>query len=261
MTNLTPYWSTLFLPPAHDRGNYLTAENIALVASESTYSWATAMTTATTSSSTWEIPTDITGFLIPQIESRLFETTITTTATGTETAATWYWGGDGWVRGSPSDVWITLAPTRKQLMRDKIRQNLASSPHAYQHFPSDATEAELKALRLLKSLLMPADFKRYLKKGFIVAQGPSGIQYKIKRKHHAVRAFFCGKSLASLCIYVPDRSIPPTDEVITRLMMIRCNEKALWAGANVCYASHVNREYLAAVVATSTRFSEAQALL
>jgi hypothetical protein len=95
----------------------------------------------------------------------------------------------------------------------------------------------------------------------VIAQGASGIQYVIKHGSHFVNAHFCGKPLARLCVYVPDPKIPPTDCVITRLMMIRCEEKKLWDSANVYYQPHVNRDYLSAVLAMSTTFSEAQAFL
>ena len=152
---------------------------------------------------------------------------------------------------------------KKAEIRNTIQRNLqpkiAYSRQGFTHVITGITEAELKALALLKKMILPADFKRYLKNGFLTLQGPSGIQYKITRSSHMVYASFCGKRLASLCIYVADHTIPKTDEVITRLVMIQCHEESLWKGANVYYYPEVNKNYLKNVVALSQKFSEARA--
>lgn len=152
---------------------------------------------------------------------------------------------------------------KKEVIRKTIQQNLHPkieySRHGFMHVIQNISEAELKALALLKKMLLPADFRRYLKNGFLVIQGPSGIQYKVTRGAHTVYASFCGKRLASLCIYVPDSNIPKTDEVITRMVMIQCHEESLWKGANVYYYPEVNKNYLKTVVTLSQKFLEASA--
>ena len=152
---------------------------------------------------------------------------------------------------------------KKEEIRNTIQQNLQPkieySRHGFIHVIQNLSEAELKALALLKKMILPADFRRYLKNGFLIVQGQSGIQYKITRSSHMVYASFCGKRLASLCIYVPDSNIPKTDEVITRLVMIQCHEESLWKGANVYYYPEVNKNYLKNVVVLSQKFSEARA--
>lgn len=90
---------------------------------------------------------------------------------------------------------------------------------------------ELTALELLKGMLPDDEWRRYLTYGFILAQGKSGLTYQIVRGQHHVHVFRRGKRIADLCIYT--RDVPPTDEVITKKVMVEYDELNVWMHANI----------------------------
>jgi hypothetical protein len=94
-------------------------------------------------------------------------------------------------------------------------------------------ENEIVALQLLKSMVSPERWKKYLKYGFVDVQAKSGLVYQILRKNSHVRVFRQGEKIADLCVGLKNRyEIPPTDEVITRMIIVECDEPDIWARAN-----------------------------
>jgi hypothetical protein len=98
---------------------------------------------------------------------------------------------------------------------------------------ADARENELKALQLLRRMV-PEQFRRYLKHGFVTAQGPSGLTYQIQRQSHIVTVWDKGMQVARLCVYVQE-TVPPTDDVVAKLLIAEMDEPELWAKANVTW--------------------------
>ncbi|MHA2280075.1 MAG: hypothetical protein ACXAC5_04260 [Promethearchaeota archaeon] len=76
-------------------------------------------------------------------------------------------------------------------------------------------------------------FKKYLKYGFVTVQGPSGLTYQIQRRSHMVKVWRMGKLLCELCVYLEDSSIPPTDEVVAKMLICECDEIDIWKRANI----------------------------
>lgn len=94
--------------------------------------------------------------------------------------------------------------------------------------------SEIQALSLLKNLLHEDDFRRYLRYGFVVVQGASGLDYQIIRGQSHVKVRRRGIKVAELCVNV-DRQVgvPPTDSVIARMVLAQYDETDLWKRANI----------------------------
>jgi len=99
----------------------------------------------------------------------------------------------------------------------------------------DAQPNELVALQLLRSMVDRDVFKKYLKYGFITVDGPSGLTYQVQRKSHIVKVWKQGTLVSTLCIYVKDQHIPPTDDVVAKMLMCLYSEKDIWKGANITW--------------------------
>jgi hypothetical protein len=107
---------------------------------------------------------------------------------------------------------------------------------------ANASPAELVALQLLRKMVKPDVFKHYLKYGFVVVRGPSGLEYQVQRKSHMIQVRDRGQKVASLCVYVQGPKIPPTDDVVAKLIIIECDEPDIWKRANVSWNHRVQRE-------------------
>jgi hypothetical protein len=102
-------------------------------------------------------------------------------------------------------------------------------------------ESEVEALRKLKTLVIQEDYERYIVTGMLRVEGRSGTLYLI-RKSRPTLAFTKGerpKLLCALCMhplgYFANSwmgAMPPTDEAIAHLLMIRSNEHYFWRKAN-----------------------------
>ena len=102
-------------------------------------------------------------------------------------------------------------------------------------------ESEVEALRKLKTLVGPDDYERYVVTGMLRAEGKSGTLYLI-RKSRPTLAFTKGEHPKVLCVlcmhplgYFANSwigAMPPTDEVIAHLLMIRGDEHYFWRKAN-----------------------------
>jgi len=117
----------------------------------------------------------------------------------------------------------------------------ARSAH-HQHRFADVKPQELIALQLLRKMVAPDVFKKYLKHGFVIIQGPSGLIYQIRRgiAHIIVRKH--GQPICELCVILKDRTIPPTDEVIAKMIIVECDEIDIWRRANV-YWKHALKTF------------------
>jgi len=94
---------------------------------------------------------------------------------------------------------------------------------------------EMVALQLLRKMVPHDVFKKYLKYGFVTVRGPSGVEYQIRRREHVIYAWMNGKKVANLCVYLQDTSIPPTDEVVAKMLICECDEKDIWKRANITW--------------------------
>ncbi len=123
--------------------------------------------------------------------------------------------------------------TKGDLMRHKIKGQLAPAfiGRARPDF-SGAKENEIVALGLLRSMIGSDAFRRYLRDGFIMVEGKSGKRYQVRRSHHLIGVWDNrGRQLGSLCVYISDQKIPPTDEVVAKMLIIECDEPDIWRRA------------------------------
>ena len=133
--------------------------------------------------------------------------------------------------------WGTLGapnpPTKGELLRHRVKRQLAPA-HIGRAKPdfSGAQENELVALQLLRSMIGSDAFRRYLRDGFIMVEGKSGKRYQVGRRDHLIGVWDNrGQKLGSLCVYIRDQKIPPTDEVVAKMLIIECDEPDIWRRA------------------------------
>jgi hypothetical protein len=182
-----------------------------------------------------------------------FDVTIDTSATGTRDHAglnTFYNFEFG--RLTPerkAEIEIRQAAFEKEQKRQRFKQMLKSqmAPAFINHRGgkvrsisrgasfADVQGNEIVALGLLKSMIPDDVFKKYLKYGFVTVQGESGLTYQIQRKSHIIKVWSAGSTVATLCVYVSNQSIPPTDDVVTKILICQCDEADIWKRANVSW--------------------------
>jgi hypothetical protein len=143
--------------------------------------------------------------------------------------------------GVQSFVWQPL--DKRQRLRQQMmpkREPCRADGVSFQN----CTPAELTALSLLKKMVDEPGWRTYLKYGFVNVRGHTGLDYQIRRGHWHVLVRNQGKRVAELCVGLSQRSrMPPTDEVIARLIMAECDEPELWRRANVDIVAERRRYY------------------
>lgn len=98
-------------------------------------------------------------------------------------------------------------------------------------FNDKLSPQEVKALQLLRQLVTPENFRKYLKYGFVAVRGNmSGLLYNVYRLSNT-RVFDGQTEIASLCVHLKGNQ-PPTDEVIAKVLMVECNEMDIWQRSN-----------------------------
>ena len=138
-------------------------------------------------------------------------------------------------------VWV---PDKKYQLKEKIRQQLDSadvSNHKGKLARSNKSAAnfdgisqnEIRALQLLKKVVSADDFRKYLKYGIVTVKGSSGLIYEIRRRENHIFVHNLDRCVAELCVYLGNRNIPSTDEVITKLVVIDCDEQDIWKRSNI----------------------------
>ncbi len=101
--------------------------------------------------------------------------------------------------------------------------------------------AENKAQTLLSRVIGFAAFRGYLRKGFVSYRGKSGKIYQIFPGYGETQVWQNGQPVERLCLIFKNSSLPPTDSVIMRLLMLENDEEGFRKLANV-HAFNPNRE-------------------
>ena len=128
-----------------------------------------------------------------------------------------------------SFVWPMRKRTHGRTLHRRNHRGMA--PRADRVDFSTATPAELTALQLLRQLVGQDEFRRYLKYGFVMVAGASGLRYQIERGRHVVNVWNGRRRVDGICVYLSG-SFPPTDGVITRMLMAERDELELWKRGN-----------------------------
>jgi len=163
---------------------------------------------------------------------------------------TWVDEGRDWHVANADNLWTTNGPSvwipdKKAQFKSKIALQLRAVGNVHNHRGMTrraegpgasfvgAQQNEIVALHLLRKMADSDTFRRYLRSGVLSVRGPSGLYYAVHRKSHFVDAYYGGKHIAKLCIYVPSKhGCPPTDKVITKMVMIECDEVSVWRDSN-----------------------------
>jgi hypothetical protein len=140
--------------------------------------------------------------------------------------------------------WAVYRVSKKDVLREKIRRQLA--PDIFVRRPEiwgvELTPEERRARTLLCELVGEKAFVRYVKKGFLMVRGKTGILYKISGGHCKIETFLpqAGggyKPYESICIVFKEYSLPFTDGVVMRLLLIQNDEFGMRRMANVSYVN------------------------
>lgn len=111
---------------------------------------------------------------------------------------------------------------------------------------------EIVALQLLRRMVKPEVFRRYLKYGFVSVVGASGLEYRIFRaRYERIEVRDRDTVVARLCIHVCSKhNVPLTDEVVAKMLICEMDEPDIWRRSNVAlYADHPQAKLLKAVAA------------
>lgn len=92
---------------------------------------------------------------------------------------------------------------------------------------------EWVALNTLREMVTEAEFRKYLKYGFLLVKGASGDVYQIWRMKHHINVWSCGRMIREVCVYIRDESIPLTDKVVAFKTIIEADEQSFLKMGNV----------------------------
>lgn len=115
----------------------------------------------------------------------------------------------------------------KLVRKYKIKNNLVSiliesRADDYRNAPKN----EWCAIDTLREMITEAEFRKYMKYGFILVRGQSGKVYQVFRnKAHSV-VWKKGQAIEEVCVRIKDKKIPPTDNVIALKILIEACEEA-----------------------------------
>lgn len=141
--------------------------------------------------------------------------------------------GTGTIHFTNYDFDTLVWPQRKRTHGRTLHRtnHRGMAPRAVNVDFSKATPAELTALQLLRQLVGQDEFRRYLRYGFVTVQGCSGLRYQVRRGRHVVDVWNGRRRVDGICVWLKG-SFPPTDEVITRMLMAERDELELWKRGN-----------------------------
>ena len=130
---------------------------------------------------------------------------------------------------------------RRALQRRRARLG-QSRPRPSTYDPGRERRAEVKALRLLRSVVGEEAFAMYSELGFIRVGGRHGGYGYLLYPHRSIIAFDerSGALLNEYCVGFPDSSdpasgtrLPDSDDVLAKWMALRGDERRLIADANL----------------------------
>ena len=142
---------------------------------------------------------------------------------------------------SASTQMLNIKPlTKEERFREQLRKRIAPQI-LFRRFGVGRTtkDSEKKAREALRAIIGDQRFRRYLKHGFLTVRGESGFTYQIFPGHKMTHVWRNGTPVEKLCVIFCDSSVPPTDSVIMRLLMILDSEEEFRNKSNVMkFTSH-----------------------
>ena len=110
---------------------------------------------------------------------------------------------------------------RKREIRDQLTIIVKSRVQEFGNVP----ENEKVAMQTLRDMITEAEFRKYVKYGFISVYGKSGKVYQVFRNKWHTRVFFQGELVEEICVRLKG-DVPPTDNVIAFKTMIEADEES-----------------------------------
>jgi len=95
------------------------------------------------------------------------------------------------------------------------------------------SKEEATAIETLREMITEAEYRAYIKYGFILVKGESGRVYQIFRTQSHTKVWDNGKVIKEVCVRIKDKKIPLTDNVIALKTIIETSEKEFEKLGNV----------------------------
>ncbi len=94
-------------------------------------------------------------------------------------------------------------------------------------------ENEQLAVDTLREYITEAEFRKYLRFGFVCVEGLTGKTYQIFRNGSHTKVWKNGNVIDEICVHIKDSKVPPTDSVIAFRTMIKTSEENFYKLGNV----------------------------
>jgi len=106
----------------------------------------------------------------------------------------------------------------------QIKNNLTIIVKSRAEFFNCIPKNEWTAIETLREMITEAEFRKYLKYGFILVKGQSGKIYQIFRSKRHTKVWQDGQLVEEVCVRIKDKNIPPTDNIIAFKALIETSE-------------------------------------
>jgi len=131
------------------------------------------------------------------------------------------------------DALVGTGTKAKEYIRAQLKSKLTiivkSRARPIQNIPDN----ERVAIETLREMITEAEFRKYIKDGFILVRGLSGRIYQIFRDQHHTKVWEKGKLVEEVCVRLKSSKVPPTDNVIAFRTAILCSESEFRKLGNV----------------------------
>lgn len=141
---------------------------------------------------------------------------------GTAVPATW--GNSTWVSNNIYGFVQHEELSKKALFVGKLRSNLVIAVKSRVQEIHQEHPAENVALETLREFISEAEFRKYLRYGFILVKGQSGDVFQIFRNRSHTKVWRNGKVVEEVCVRIREVNVPPTDNVIAFRQIIQTSE-------------------------------------
>jgi hypothetical protein len=136
-----------------------------------------------------------------------------------------------------NDFWgysVSPEEIKTQQKKERLKSNLVIQIKSRAELPKIIPDNERIAMETLREVITEAEFRKYIKYGFIMVKGESGDDYQIFRNKSHTKVWRAGKVIEEVCVRIKhEEEAPPTDNVIAFRTIIQSNELAFKKLGNV----------------------------
>jgi hypothetical protein len=133
-------------------------------------------------------------------------------------------GNTDWLTIGGSNLYVYPQVSKEDEFKNKLKSNLAIIVKSRVESPGIDTPAERVAMETLREVISEAEFRKYLRYGFVLIKGKSGATYQIFRNRSHTKVWQNGELVEEICVRIPDAKIPPTDKIIAFRQIIQTSE-------------------------------------